>query len=122
MLCTPIQIVSYLGLLKRVARSRPDLKIIISSATLEVEKFSQFFNDAPVFSIAGKTYNVDLIYAPSVDYMKDVTATIQKLHYQKTSGKFEETVQVKAVPIILLHFRRHFSLSVRTRRDRNNSR
>lgn len=43
------------GLVKDVARFRPDLKLLISSATLDAEKFSKFFDDAPVFRIPGTT-------------------------------------------------------------------
>lgn len=42
------------GLVKDLARFRDDLKILISSATLDAEKFSSFFDDAPVFRIKGK--------------------------------------------------------------------
>ena len=37
------------GLIKDIARFRPDLKLLISSATLDAEKFSEFFDDAPIF-------------------------------------------------------------------------
>ena len=42
------------GLIKDIARFRPDLKLIIASATLDAEKFSNFFDEAPVFRIPGK--------------------------------------------------------------------
>lgn len=42
------------GLVKDVIRFRPDLKLLISSATLDAQKFSEFFDDAPVFRIPGK--------------------------------------------------------------------
>lgn len=41
------------GLVKDIARFRPDLKLIISSATLDAEKFSEYFDGAPVFNIPG---------------------------------------------------------------------
>ncbi|KAG4070863.1 hypothetical protein HA402_011089 [Bradysia odoriphaga] len=74
------------GLLKRIARKRPNLKVIISSATLEDEKFSKFFDDAPVFKVAGKSYDVDVIYEPSFNYMQSITNTILKLHQGTRSG------------------------------------
>lgn len=43
------------GLVKDIARFRPDLKLLISSATLDAEKFSSFFDDAPIFRIPGNT-------------------------------------------------------------------
>lgn len=58
------------GLVKDIARFRPDLKLLISSATLDAEKFSQYFDDAPIFRIPGRRYPVDIMYtkAPEVAY------------------------------------------------------
>ena len=50
------------GLVKDIARFRPDLKLLISSATLDAEKFSEFFDDAPIFRIPGRRYSVDIYY------------------------------------------------------------
>lgn len=50
------------GLVKDVARARPDLKLIISSATLEASKFSEFFDDAPIFKVPGRRFPVDIYY------------------------------------------------------------
>lgn len=53
-----------LGLLKQIIEKRDDIKIIISSATLNTKVFSKFFNDAPIIYIDAKTYNVDIKYYP----------------------------------------------------------
>ncbi len=53
-----------LGWLKRILPERPDLKVIVSSATLETERFSTFFGGAPVIEVQGRTYPVDVLYAP----------------------------------------------------------
>lgn len=45
------------GLVKDIARFRKDLKLLISSATLDVEKFSTFFDDAPILRIPGRWTN-----------------------------------------------------------------
>ena len=50
------------GLVKDIARFRPDLKLLISSATLDAEKFSTFFDDAPIFRIPGRRFPVDIYY------------------------------------------------------------
>ena len=50
------------GLVKDIARFRKDLKLLISSATLDATKFSEFFDDAPVFRIPGRRYEVDIYY------------------------------------------------------------
>jgi ATP-dependent helicase HrpA len=51
-----------LGYLKRLCAKRKDLKLIITSATIDVEKFSRHFNDAPIISVSGRNYPVDVIY------------------------------------------------------------
>lgn len=48
------------GLIKDIARFRPDIKILISSATLDAEKFSNYFDDAPVFEVPGRRYPVNI--------------------------------------------------------------
>ncbi|WP_394823111.1 ATP-dependent RNA helicase HrpA [Pendulispora albinea] len=56
-----------LGWLKRLLPQRPDLKVIVSSATLETERFSEFFGGAPVIQVEGRTYPVDVLYEPPPD-------------------------------------------------------
>lgn len=53
-----------LGYLKVLLQKRSDLKLIVTSATIEVERFSQFFNDAPMLFIEGRTYPVEVRYLP----------------------------------------------------------
>ncbi len=53
-----------LGWLKRILPKRPDLKLVISSATIETERFSGFFGDAPVLEVEGRTYPVEVLYEP----------------------------------------------------------
>jgi ATP-dependent helicase HrpA len=60
-----------LGYLKNLLAQRPDLKLIITSATIDVEKFSQHFNSAPVVEVSGRTYPVDIIYAGMDDLESD---------------------------------------------------
>lgn len=50
------------GLVKDIARFRPELKLLISSATLDSDKFSQFFDDAPIFRIPGRRFPVEIYY------------------------------------------------------------
>ncbi|KAI7902270.1 P-loop containing nucleoside triphosphate hydrolase protein [Cokeromyces recurvatus] len=50
------------GLLKQTHQLRPDLKILIMSATLDVTKFSDFFGGCPIFEIPGRTYPVEVVY------------------------------------------------------------
>jgi ATP-dependent helicase HrpA len=51
-----------LGYLKRLLPKRPDLKVIVTSATIDVERFSKHFNDAPIIEVSGRTYPVDIHY------------------------------------------------------------
>lgn len=53
-----------LGFFKRLLPRRRDLRLVISSATLEVERFAAFFGGAPVIQVSGRTYPVDVIYRP----------------------------------------------------------
>ncbi|KAF6143101.1 hypothetical protein GIB67_041169 [Kingdonia uniflora] len=50
------------GLVKDIARFQSDLKLLISSATLDAEKFSDFFGFAPIFKIPGRRFPVDIFY------------------------------------------------------------
>lgn len=56
-----------LGYLKRLLFKRPELKLIITSATIDVERFSNFFNKAPVFSVSGRSFPVDVHYRPAFE-------------------------------------------------------
>ncbi|MEL0613190.1 ATP-dependent RNA helicase HrpA [Marinomonas arenicola] len=53
-----------LGYLKRVLAARPDLKVIVTSATIDVERFSAHFNNAPIIEVSGRTYPVEVRYQP----------------------------------------------------------
>lgn len=53
-----------LGYLHRLLPARPDLKLIITSATIDPQRFSKHFNDAPVIEVSGRTYPVDMRYRP----------------------------------------------------------
>ncbi|WP_211285629.1 ATP-dependent RNA helicase HrpA [Marinobacter guineae] len=53
-----------LGYLRQLLPKRPDLKVIITSATIEVDRFSEFFDKAPVIEVSGRTYPVDIRYRP----------------------------------------------------------
>lgn len=56
-----------LGVLHQLLSKRPDLKIIITSATIETERFSEHFNKAPVITVSGRTYPVETRYRPLLD-------------------------------------------------------
>ncbi|MEV7098515.1 ATP-dependent RNA helicase HrpA [Amycolatopsis sp. NPDC051045] len=56
-----------LGYLKQLLPRRPDLKVIITSATIDPERFSKHFDDAPIVEVSGRTYPVETRYRPLVD-------------------------------------------------------
>ncbi len=53
-----------LGYLKQLLPKRPDLKVIVTSATIDAERFSAHFNGAPVIEVSGRTYPVEIRYRP----------------------------------------------------------
>jgi ATP-dependent helicase HrpA len=57
-----------LGYLKQLLPKRPDLKLIITSATIDLERFSQHFNNAPIIEVSGRTYPVDVWYRPLYEF------------------------------------------------------
>ena len=76
-------------LLKDIVRFRDDLRLIISSATLDAEKFSKFFDEAPIFMIPGRMFPVDIYYtkAPEADYVDAAVVTVLQIHVsQPTDG------------------------------------
>ncbi|TLP94080.1 ATP-dependent RNA helicase HrpA [Nesterenkonia salmonea] len=56
-----------LGYLKRILAQRPDLKVIVTSATIDPERFSEHFDDCPIIEVSGRTYPVEVRYRPVVD-------------------------------------------------------
>jgi ATP-dependent helicase HrpA len=56
-----------LGYVKRILPQRPDLRLIITSATIDPQQFSRHFGDAPVIEVSGRTYPVDVRYRPAED-------------------------------------------------------
>ncbi|MFB8767924.1 ATP-dependent RNA helicase HrpA [Nocardiopsis alba] len=60
-----------LGYLKQLLPKRPDLKVIITSATIDPERFSRHFDDAPIVEVSGRTYPVEVRYRPITDEILD---------------------------------------------------
>ena len=60
------------GLIKELLPTRPELKLIVMSATLDAEKFQEYFNEAPRVDIPGRTYPVEVYFsqAPESDYVQ----------------------------------------------------
>lgn len=71
-----------MGLLKQVTSKRPDLKIIIMSATLDAEKFQTYFDNAPLLAVPGRTHPVEIYYTPEFqrDYLDAAIRTVLQIH------------------------------------------
>ena len=76
------------GLLKDLCRRRPDMKLIITSATLDAEKFSTYFFESPIFTIPGRTFPVEIMYTkePESDYLDAALITIMQIHLSEPAG------------------------------------
>lgn len=76
------------ALLKQAAQQRPDLKVIVTSATLDSAKFSEYFHNCPVKHIPGKTYPVDVVYSsePQMDYLESALDCVMQIHVNEGAG------------------------------------
>lgn len=77
-----------MGLLKEVVQRRPDLKIIIMSATLDAQKFQRYFSDAPLLAVPGRTHPVEVFYTPEPeqDYVEAAIRTVLQIHASEGEG------------------------------------
>ena len=80
---TPMQV-------KDIARFRPDIKLLISSATLDAEKFSDYFDNAPIFNIPGRRYPVEIMYskAPEVGHDQQLLYSAFKMKSSWSTDTF----------------------------------
>lgn len=69
-------------------KRRPDLKLIVTSATLDAEKFSKYFFGCPIFTIPGRTYPVEILYTkePETDYLDASLITVMQIHLSEPPG------------------------------------
>ncbi|KAE9964641.1 DEAH-box ATP-dependent RNA helicase prp43 [Venturia inaequalis] len=81
-----------MGLLKEVALRRPDLKIVIMSATLDAQKFQKYFGTqekiAPLLAVPGRTHPVEIFYTaqPERDYVEAALRTVLQIHASEPEG------------------------------------
>jgi ATP-dependent helicase HrpA len=54
-----------LGVLRRILDKRPEFKVVVTSATIDVQRFSEFFNNAPIIEVGGRTYPVEVVHEPA---------------------------------------------------------
>ncbi|KAJ2840298.1 Pre-mRNA-splicing factor ATP-dependent RNA helicase PRP16, partial [Coemansia sp. 'formosensis'] len=77
-----------LGLLKQIVAVRRDLKIIVTSATMNAQRFADFFGNAPVFTIPGRTFPVDVMFSksPCEDYVDGAVRQVMTIHLSQGEG------------------------------------
>lgn len=76
------------GLLKKAVQKRKDLKLIVTSATLDAVKFSTYFFEAPIFTIPGRTFPVEILYTKEAeaDYLDAALITVMQIHLTEPPG------------------------------------
>ncbi|KXS16122.1 P-loop containing nucleoside triphosphate hydrolase protein [Gonapodya prolifera JEL478] len=77
-----------MGLIKEIVARRTDLTLVVMSATLDAVKFQKYFNDAPLLSIPGRTFPVEIYYTPEPerDYLEAATRTVLQIHTCEDPG------------------------------------
>lgn len=78
-----------MGLVKDIARFRgDDVRVVISSATMNTKKFSAYFDGAPVYTVPGRRYDVDVFYtkSPEADYLDACCVTVLQIHASQPPG------------------------------------
>ncbi|KAJ1941464.1 DEAH-box RNA helicase prp16, partial [Linderina pennispora] len=77
-----------LGLLRRLAAQRRDLKLIVTSATMDAQRFADFFGNAPVFTIPGRTFPVEVMFSKSAceDYVDSAVRQVLTIHLSQPVG------------------------------------
>lgn len=76
------------GLLKDITKFRPELRLLISSATLNAEKFSKYFDGAPIYNVPGRRFEVDIYYTkqPEANYLHAAITTVFQIHVTQKKG------------------------------------
>ncbi|KFK44807.1 hypothetical protein AALP_AA1G305300 [Arabis alpina] len=76
------------GLLKKVLTNRPDLKLVVMSATLETDRFRKYFSDAPLIKVPGRLHPVEILYTlePEMDYLEAAISTVIQIHTCEPPG------------------------------------
>ena len=76
------------GIMRRVLRRRRDIRVVVTSATMDAGKFSRFFGGAPVFEIPGRPYKVDVHYLRSApdDYVEAAVRRVTEIHLGMPAG------------------------------------
>ena len=76
------------GLLKEILPKRPELKVVVMSATLNAERFQQYFEGSPLLDVPGRMFPVEVFYtqAPETDYFSAAVKTVMQIHVDEAPG------------------------------------
>ncbi|XP_054856361.1 pre-mRNA-splicing factor ATP-dependent RNA helicase PRP16 [Eublepharis macularius] len=96
------------GLLREVVARRSDLKLIVTSATMDAEKFAAFFGNVPIFHIPGRTFPVDVLFSktPQEDYVEAAVKQALQVHLSGAAGDIlifmpgQEDIEVTSEQIV----------------------
>lgn len=96
------------GLLREVVTRRSDLKLIVTSATMDSDKFANFFGNVPIFHIPGRTFPVDILFSktPQEDYVEAAVKQALQIHLSGAPGDIlifmpgQEDIEVTSDQII----------------------
>ncbi|KAJ1477584.1 P-loop containing nucleoside triphosphate hydrolase protein [Baffinella frigidus] len=71
-----------LALLRRILLRRRDLRLVVTSATMDAAKFSRFFDHAPVLEVEGRTFPVDIVFSDErvMDFVREAVAAALRVH------------------------------------------
>ncbi len=77
-----------MGLIKELTPKRPDMKVVVMSATLDAEKFQEYFDGAPLLTVPGRVYPVEVYYTPEPerDYVEAAVRTAVQIHKCEEPG------------------------------------
>ncbi|KAJ3291467.1 ATP-dependent RNA helicase dhx8 [Borealophlyctis nickersoniae] len=111
------------GLMRRACRLRPDLKLVVMSATLDIEKFSEYFGDCPVFSIPGRMYAVDIFWQKKMKfstlkttYMQRAVETVMHIHKNEEPGDVW-LLTLRKCSLVFLTGQQEIEQAIRTLRE-----
>ena len=103
-----------LGYLKALLPHRPDMRVIVTSATIDTERFSNHFDGAPIIEVSGRTYPVEVRYRPptrvegrDIDWSEEVLAAVRELHREGPGDTLVFLPGERDIQEVRAHLRRH---------------
>lgn len=81
-------LITQLNVSQEVLKNRPDMRVVVMSATLDAEKFQTYFDNAPLLKVPGRTFPVEIFYTPTPerDYVEAAVRTVVQIHKVRCDG------------------------------------